>query len=104
MAEWRLTAGSRADLRDIWAYSYDQWGEARASSYLSELEERFERLARLPFRDWGDIRPGLRSSRAERHVVFWQFDAEGVPAIAAILHERMNFLDHLKQRMGPTPE
>ncbi|MGR3792957.1 type II toxin-antitoxin system RelE/ParE family toxin [Vannielia sp. SX4] len=104
MAGWRLTAGSKADLLDIWAYSIDQWGEDRAAAYLADLEGRFEQLARLPFRDWGDVRTGLRSCRAGRHVVFWRFDADGIPAIAAVLHERMNFLDHLKQRMGPTPE
>lgn len=104
MAQWRLTAASRADLLNIWSYSVEQWGEPRAEAYLAELEGRFEHLETLPYRDWSTVRPGLRSCRAGRHVIFWRHDAEGIPTIGAVLHERMNFIDHLRQRLGPAPE
>ncbi|MBS8227792.1 type II toxin-antitoxin system RelE/ParE family toxin [Vannielia litorea] len=104
MAKWRLHEDAEADLLAIFDYSADTWGEARAEAYIESLVSRFNRLKVLPFRDVSDIADGLRSTRAERHVVFWLLQREEPPEIIAVLHERMDVLHHLRNRLGPAPE
>ncbi|MFV2057360.1 MAG: type II toxin-antitoxin system RelE/ParE family toxin [Thiohalomonadales bacterium] len=39
-----LTPESEEDLREIWNYSMEEWGEEQADKYLAEIYERFEWL------------------------------------------------------------
>ena len=43
-----LTPAAKADLREIWLYTAEQWGEQQADRYLQELEECCERLVDHP--------------------------------------------------------
>ncbi len=104
MADWRLNADAEADLRGIFNYSAEIWGDARAEAYLGKLVRRFERLRTLPFKTEYDLIEGLRSTRAEHHIVFWLLERDRTPEIIAVLHERMDLLNHLRQRLGPAPE
>jgi plasmid stabilization system protein ParE len=44
-AEYDLTAATRQDVRDIWRYTAEQWGEAQADHYTGLLETRFQQIA-----------------------------------------------------------
>lgn len=89
MARFTLSAAAAADLRDIAAYTTEQWGAAQASLYLDALEARLGALAETP--GAGRLRPelaaGLRSFPFESHVVFYVETGGGI-AVARILHRR----------------
>jgi len=47
-SKYRLTPAAKEDIREIWFYSVDIWGEKRAEIYISQLETQFEKLADNP--------------------------------------------------------
>lgn len=87
---------AEADLVGIWVYTFENWGEARADSYLRILERGMERIAADPEdgerRD--DLRDGYWSSRFAHHVAFYTFDADEV-RLRRMLHEVMDAGRHL---------
>ena len=87
---------ARADLIDIWLYSYEQFGERQANRYLDRLGRAFERLAEDPesgtLRD--ALRPGYWSRRVQSHVVFYTFDEDEL-RVRRVLHGAMDPDRHL---------
>src|SRR2546429_1743243 len=100
MMGYKLTEQAKEDLIEIWNYSADMWGEVQADRYLRKLESGFERIAR------GELvskRPlptfeNVRSVRCEHHYVF--FLSSSPPIILAVLHEKMDFISRLKNRLS----
>ena len=92
MSAVRLTPKARRDLDEIWAYSVEQWGEARAEQYIRRLQAVIERVGERPdsARLCDDIRPGYRRASAGSHVIFLKLHENGVE-IVRILHARMDF-------------
>jgi toxin ParE1/3/4 len=93
--KFRLTPKAEADLGGIAAYTKREHGERQCALYLGELESRFTRLREFPVleRARSTIRPGLKSQRQGRHVVFYLDEGEGV-LIVRVLHERMDHEHH----------
>jgi plasmid stabilization system protein ParE len=52
-----------------------------------------------PFRDVGDLRPGLRVRRCRQHRIFCRIQEGQRPRIVAILHVRMDILARLADRL-----
>jgi len=48
---YRLTQGALEDIRRIYAYSVDRWGEAQARTYIGSLYKTLDGLSREPDRD-----------------------------------------------------
>jgi toxin ParE1/3/4 len=39
MTRYRLSPKAQADLEEIWTYSVERWGEARATAYLTAIRD-----------------------------------------------------------------
>ncbi|MCW5724310.1 MAG: type II toxin-antitoxin system RelE/ParE family toxin [Maricaulaceae bacterium] len=89
MAEFRLTAEAKADLRDIAFYTEAVWGRDQRNAYIHGLEDMFARLAHMPGlgRRRDDIVKGVLSHPARRHVIWYRPVAGGIE-ILRVLHER----------------
>lgn len=96
MLELVIRPRAQADLKGIWRYSSEQWGEAQANRYLRDLER--EILGLLDFPELGmsyeHVRPGYRALHAKRHLVFYR-SLKGRLEIVRVLHEAMHVESHL---------
>ncbi len=95
---WTLLFSARAesDLREIWVYSYRNWGEAQADRYLDELDEGLQDCRAQPERGniRDDVRPGYWSQLVRRHVLFYTFTDEAI-LLQRVLHGSMDPTIHL---------
>ncbi|MFB1486254.1 MULTISPECIES: type II toxin-antitoxin system RelE/ParE family toxin [unclassified Thiocapsa] len=87
---------AREDLKDIWRYSFTEWGEAQADKYLAEIVAGIARLKEHPEmgKSRDDLRAGCRSLRINQHVVFYLV-TPSVIRIVRVLHRRMDPDSHL---------
>lgn len=94
--ELTLTPRARRDLDEIWDYSRNRWGEARAEAYLRRLSRDMRTVAEAPGlgRAADEVRRGYRRLPSGSHVVFYRVTDTGI-AVIRILHERMNMTRHL---------
>lgn len=87
------------DLESIWRYTAEQWGARQAASYTGRLEAVCETIASsevesMPFTtDEGSC----FMARCEHHRIFFHEGLEIV--IIAILHERMDLIRRLEERL-----
>jgi len=81
---------AKNDLKDIWHYSFDKWGEDQADKYLLQLNGGIQGLINNPKlgKSQGKIRKGYRSIQINRHVIYYQLEGKTVD-IVRVLHERM---------------
>lgn len=96
-----LTEAAEADLRDIIRYTRKKWGQAQVRRYIASLEQGMVRLASLEgaYRDMSSIYPDLRMAHCEHHYVFCLPRQTAPALIVAILHERMDLLVRLADRL-----
>ncbi len=96
MAEFHLSAEAKADLRDIALYTQAMWGREQRNSYVFGLEDVFVRLAAMPGlgRSREDIRPGVFSYPAGRHMVWYRPVDAGIE-ILRVVHTRQRSEDAL---------
>lgn len=95
-----LTPAAKADLADIARYTNNKWGKIKAMKYARRLDQCFLRIAKgkdsskapLPNHD------AIRVCRCEHHFVFYLKTTEK-PIILAVLHERMDLIERLKERL-----
>ena len=84
------------DLKAIWQYSFQQWGEQQADLYLRELERGILSLADHP--DIGipydHIRAGYRKLHINRHMIFYRRNSQRIE-IVRVLHESMDVGSHV---------
>ncbi len=99
MVTYTLAQAAREDLIGIWLYTWETWGEQQADNYQDELHGCFERLASgmghaksLPEME------GVKSHHCRHHYVFFLGRPEGI-VILAVLHERMDLMERLRERL-----
>jgi toxin ParE1/3/4 len=70
---FQITPRAEADLDEVARYTKREHGERQCAIYLGEFEARFGRLRELPVleRACDRARPGLKSQKQGRHVVFY---------------------------------
>ena len=97
-----LTAAAEADVRSIIRYTRQQWGDAQVRAYMAKLDQGIARLAQGlgSCRDMSDMHAGLRMSRCEHHYAFCLDRDIDPPLIVAILHERMDLIQRLGDRLS----
>ena len=91
-----LSPKAKADLSDVWDYTFTQWGDAQAEKYIRELYSVMETQARdlSTSVDISDVRKGYRKARSGSHVIFFKMNQDGID-IVRILHQRMDFVRHI---------
>jgi toxin ParE1/3/4 len=98
---FRLSAEAEAELDDIWLYLARESGSIKlASRVVENITERFWLLARYPYlgraRD-EDLRPSLRSFRADDYVIIHRIEADDAVLILHVIHgsrDIVTFLGH----------
>lgn len=90
------------DLSDIASYTAETWGHKQALRYAELLNDGFKDIAKdkifskTAFSNY----PHVRVCRCEHHYIFFMKPQKSLkPIILAILHERMNLLERLKERL-----
>jgi toxin ParE1/3/4 len=96
-----LTKGALADLQSIIRHTHAQWGKAQCQTYLNQIEETATALVKGEgiFKDLSSIYPSLRVAKSGSHFIFCLPRANMLPVILAILHERMDIIARLKNRL-----
>jgi toxin ParE1/3/4 len=97
-----LTRAARQDIRGIWVYTAEQWGERQADRYTGRLETCFGRIAegRARSQSFSERYPQVRVTRCEHHYVFYVQPEGQKPLIIAVLHERMDMLARIGARLS----
>ena len=80
-----------ADLRGIWIYTFQTWGEAQADKYLDNLDTRMNGLTTgaTASRAAEEVGPGLRRALVGAPRVAFREDAAAV-TVVRVLHQRMD--------------
>ena len=97
----RLTPRVLQELDDIADYSLAEWGEPQARQYLSQLNARFEWLARSPGRGRSaeNVAPRLRRYRQGAHLIFYR-EIEGGIEIIGLPHTSMDIDTYFDDEQG----
>lgn len=96
MSNYILSRKADDDIVQIARLSVRHWGVQQAEQYVLSLHELFKRLADFPDlgRDASAIRPGALRMHSGSHVTFYRRIETGI-LIVRVLHERMDFQQHL---------
>ncbi len=99
MKSYSFTLAAEEDLRGIWRYTYETWGLNQAETYFNQIEACCEGVGnrRAQSRALEGLPDGIRIHRCENHYIVWL--DEGLPVIIAVLHERMDVVKWLKDRL-----
>ncbi len=96
----KIYAPVEARLIEIWDYTFDQWGEDQADTYIRGLIEAIHTVHRQRYR-WrpviDDALRGVWFIRHEHHYMFFRELSDGSLGIISILHESMNIPMKLKE-------
>jgi toxin ParE1/3/4 len=98
MRQLVVSEHAEADLREIWLYSYQNWGEAQADRYLDELDAGLRTCGAAPDRGRrrDEVRPGYWSLLIRRHVAFYTVTDDEV-LVQRVLHGSMEPDLHLDE-------
>ena len=82
---------AREDLKGIWRYSFNEWGEVQADKYLAEIEAGIAKLKHNPKlgRPRETLRAGYRSLQVSQHIVFYVLTPSLIRVIR-VLHAQMD--------------
>ena len=96
MARYELTDAADADLSDIYAFTFKEFGERQADAYFESLEECLTRLAGSPKlgREIGFVRRDYRLFVHQRHSIYYTSAKSGI-LVVRVLGPGMNPDAHL---------
>ncbi|WP_319550218.1 type II toxin-antitoxin system RelE/ParE family toxin [Desulfogranum marinum] len=91
-----LSPNAQESLRNIKAYSFEQFGHEQTISYLKLIEKKLRMIAESPDmgRKRGEIKKGYLSFLAGSHVIYYRKARKHVDIID-ILHQSMDPYRHL---------
>lgn len=89
------------DLKGIWNHTTHEWNAAQAEAYIGELYRVCYSILEHPKlrRAMVDVHPNLRMVPHKQHHVFYRLNSRGI-IFVAFLHNRMDALAHLTDRLG----
>ncbi|HZK99240.1 MAG TPA: type II toxin-antitoxin system RelE/ParE family toxin [Caulobacteraceae bacterium] len=100
MTGFRVQAGARHRLDQIYAYGAGHWGEAQAERYIRGLFARFEAIAERRF-PWRPIPAEFGVDgfvcRYEQHLIYWKLLGDGDVGIVTVLHQRMHQMARFRE-------
>ena len=101
MRPYDLTPSALDDLKEIARYTLTTWGEKQSLTYADLLEKHFCAMAaRTAYaRTFSKRYPQILVSRCSHHYIFYLHPEGKPPCILAILHERMDIVNRLKNRL-----
>ncbi|PZO47165.1 MAG: type II toxin-antitoxin system RelE/ParE family toxin [Phormidesmis priestleyi] len=89
MQNFRLSPAAESDLTDIWTYRADS-SEERADELIEQLVKQFMMLTTFPEagRKRPEVKKGIRSFVAERHVIFYRTLNQGIEIVRVLYGTR----------------
>jgi toxin ParE1/3/4 len=96
VARYELSEAADADLTDIYAFTFTEFGERQADAYFESLEECLTRLAGSPDlgRKIGFLRRNYRLFVHQRHSIYYTPAKSGI-LVVRVLGPGMNHDAHL---------
>ncbi|MEE8423990.1 MAG: type II toxin-antitoxin system RelE/ParE family toxin [Thermodesulfobacteriota bacterium] len=96
--KYELTPRAERDLKDIWLYTTEAWGDEQADKYVALLEKRFDVLVTSPFMGSSrpDIGQGYRCLPEGKHIIFYRIK-DDVVEILGVPHASMDIERRLEQ-------
>lgn len=96
MADYVLSNAAGADLDDIYVYSFETFGEARADAYFLSLRDCLQTLAETSRmgQDASALHAGLLRHHHARHVVYYLIEDGGI-FVVRVLHDAMDAPRHV---------
>jgi toxin ParE1/3/4 len=96
IAQIHFSQRALRDLEEIWQYSFDNWGEAQADTYIGAIHDTLNLLAgnTVIARSAGDVRPGLWRYPAGSHLIYFRL-SRGMIRVVRVLHSRMDAVRHI---------
>jgi toxin ParE1/3/4 len=90
-ARLRLSSAAETELEAIDAYSFEQFGDEVAASYMHGFDELFDLLRRYPLagKDTCELGKGIRSLTHRSHRIFYQVNKDQI-LIVRILHHAID--------------
>lgn len=98
MKGYRLTEAADRQLQEIWRYSRDQWGVARADAYLAEIDDALVKAIKSPslFRARPELGDAVLARKVVSHIAFG-FVEDDEFVVVAVRHGRMDPKRHLQK-------
>ena len=86
MGNYRLTQAAKEDLRQIYFYGFETWGEAAADQYYNDLFDRFEQIAAQPYLypSVDFLRKGYRRSVCGVESIYYRIEIDVVEIMAIL--------------------
>jgi toxin ParE1/3/4 len=102
MPPYDLTPAAEADLREIARYTLRRWGARQQQRYAHQLAACFQRIAegRARSKTFSERFPQVRVARCQHHYVFYIYPEGHQPLMLAVLHEQMDLLARLGERLS----
>jgi toxin ParE1/3/4 len=88
---YKLSGATDANLSDIYAFTFTEFGERQADAYFEPLEECLTRLAGNPQlgREIGFVRENYRLFVHQRHSIYYRPEKSGI-LVVRVLGPGMN--------------
>ncbi len=101
MSGFEFARSAESDIRSIAIYTLEKWGAKQAARYAASLDAHFEAIGngKARSRIFLKHRSELRVSRVEHHYVFHLAREKKCPLILAVLHENMDLMSRLRNRL-----
>ena len=82
---------AQQDLKNIWQYSFQNWGQRQADAYYDELKKGMEMILENPKIGivCDDIRRGYRQYQINHHIVFYRLTPTNIHVVR-VLGEKMD--------------
>ncbi len=92
-----IQAKARQDIKNIWRYSYKEWGEKQADKYYDELISGINLIKENPNIgiSCDNIRSGYRQYQINEHIAFYRLSEKKIH-IVRILYKKMEFQKYLQ--------
>lgn len=101
MASFELSPEADADLDGIFDYTARLWSVEQGHKYLLQLNACMEQVAagKGQPKNFSHIRPGLRSIRCQRHIIFFVQMDDMTARVVAAFHEKMDLMTRIAERL-----
>ena len=92
---YSIRALARADLEEIWLFTFEEWGPEQANKYLESLFSICVWLSENPYsgKNREDLKKGYYCFPEVMHLVFYTMTEYGIDIIG-IPHQNMDVISH----------
>ena len=102
MLPYKLTPQAEEDIKEIARYTLKQWGKKQSMLYAGMLGNHFRKITAgsAHSRSFSEHYPQVKVSHCEHHYIFYIHPDKKPPVIIAVLHERMDMLARIENRLN----